>query len=144
VQLRGELWRAEVVKGGGPVEAGDEVTVEAVDGLTLRVRLATEGSVSLWISSSMIWSAFSIPIGVAPAPRWPPAVLGKQAADMHRAGAVEDAVTDGGDDELFVRPPGDPEPNVRFGIVGIDQETVSCRHRLRVADVGHQNSAHQP
>jgi len=39
VQLRGELWRAEVVKGGGPVEAGDEVTVEAVDGLTLRVRL---------------------------------------------------------------------------------------------------------
>ena len=38
VQLRGELWSAEVVKGGDPVEAGEEVTVEAVDGLTLRVR----------------------------------------------------------------------------------------------------------
>ena len=38
VQLRGELWLAEVVKGGDPVEAGDDVTVEAVDGLTLRVR----------------------------------------------------------------------------------------------------------
>ena len=38
VQLRGELWSAEVVKGGDPVEAGEEVTIEAVDGLTLRVR----------------------------------------------------------------------------------------------------------
>ena len=38
VQLRGELWSAEVVKGGDPVEVGEEVTVEAVDGLTLRVR----------------------------------------------------------------------------------------------------------
>jgi membrane-bound ClpP family serine protease len=38
VQVRGELWLAEVVKGGDPVEAGDEVTVEAVEGLTLRVR----------------------------------------------------------------------------------------------------------
>jgi len=38
VQLRGELWLAEVVKGGAPVEVGDEVTVEAVEGLTLRVR----------------------------------------------------------------------------------------------------------
>ncbi len=38
VQLHGELWSAEVVKGGDPVEAGEEVTVEAVDGLTLRVR----------------------------------------------------------------------------------------------------------
>ena len=39
VELGGELWLAEVVKGGDPVEAGEEVTVEAVDGLTLRVRL---------------------------------------------------------------------------------------------------------
>ena len=39
VELRGELWLAEVVKGGDPVEAGDEVAVEAVEGLTLRVRL---------------------------------------------------------------------------------------------------------
>ena len=40
VQLGGELWLAEVVTGVGPVEAGDEVRVEAVDGLTLRVRPA--------------------------------------------------------------------------------------------------------
>ncbi len=40
VQLRGELWLAEVVAGVDPVEAGDEVRVEAVDGLTLRVRPA--------------------------------------------------------------------------------------------------------
>jgi membrane protein implicated in regulation of membrane protease activity len=40
VLLRGELWLAEVVKGEGPVAAGDEVTVEAVEGLTLRVRPA--------------------------------------------------------------------------------------------------------
>ena len=38
VQLKGELWLAEVVKGGAPVETGDEVTIEAVEGLTLRVR----------------------------------------------------------------------------------------------------------
>ena len=38
VQLRGELWLAELVKGADPVESGAEVTVEAVDGLTLRVR----------------------------------------------------------------------------------------------------------
>ena len=38
VQLGGELWLAEVMKDGGPVEAGEEVTIEAVDGLTLRVR----------------------------------------------------------------------------------------------------------
>jgi membrane protein implicated in regulation of membrane protease activity len=38
VHVRGELWRAEVVKGASPVESGDEVEVEAVDGLTLRVR----------------------------------------------------------------------------------------------------------
>ncbi len=38
VDLGGELWQAEVVKGGDPVDAGEEVTVEAVEGLTLRVR----------------------------------------------------------------------------------------------------------
>jgi membrane protein implicated in regulation of membrane protease activity len=40
VQIGGELWLAEVAKGEGPVEAGDQVRVEAVDGLTLRVRRA--------------------------------------------------------------------------------------------------------
>ncbi len=40
VELRGELWLAEVMNGGGPVGAGGEVTVEAVEGLTLRVRPA--------------------------------------------------------------------------------------------------------
>jgi membrane protein implicated in regulation of membrane protease activity len=38
VELRGELWLAEVVAGVGPVGAGDEVRVVAVEGLTLRVR----------------------------------------------------------------------------------------------------------
>jgi membrane protein implicated in regulation of membrane protease activity len=38
VQLKGELWLAEVVKDGAPVEEGDEVAIEAVEGLTLRVR----------------------------------------------------------------------------------------------------------
>ncbi len=40
VLLRGELWLAELVRGEGPVVAGEEVTVEAVEGLTLRVRPA--------------------------------------------------------------------------------------------------------
>jgi membrane protein implicated in regulation of membrane protease activity len=40
VVLRGELWLAELVSGEGPVAAGDEVTVEAVEGLTLRVKPA--------------------------------------------------------------------------------------------------------
>jgi membrane protein implicated in regulation of membrane protease activity len=38
VELRGELWLAELVKGERAVEPGEEVTVQAVDGLTLRVR----------------------------------------------------------------------------------------------------------
>jgi membrane protein implicated in regulation of membrane protease activity len=38
VQLGGELWLAEVVRGADPVGAGDEVRVESVEGLTLRVR----------------------------------------------------------------------------------------------------------
>ena len=40
VVLRGELWLAEVVKGEGPVAAGEEVTIEALEGLTLKVRRA--------------------------------------------------------------------------------------------------------
>jgi membrane protein implicated in regulation of membrane protease activity len=38
VLLRGELWLAELAKGADPVESGGEVEVEAIDGLTLRVR----------------------------------------------------------------------------------------------------------
>jgi membrane protein implicated in regulation of membrane protease activity len=38
VKLGGELWRAEVEDGEGPVDAGEQVVVEAVEGLTLRVR----------------------------------------------------------------------------------------------------------
>ncbi len=40
VLLRGELWLAELARGEGPVAAGEEVTIEAVEGLTLRVRPA--------------------------------------------------------------------------------------------------------
>ena len=40
VVLRGELWLAEVVNGERPVAAGEEVVIEAVEGLTLRVRPA--------------------------------------------------------------------------------------------------------
>ena len=40
VVLRGELWLAELVKGEAPVDAGEEVTIEGVEGLTLRVRRA--------------------------------------------------------------------------------------------------------
>jgi membrane protein implicated in regulation of membrane protease activity len=38
VELEGELWAAEVAEDGGPVERGGEVTIEGVEGLTLRVR----------------------------------------------------------------------------------------------------------
>jgi membrane-bound serine protease (ClpP class) len=42
VFMRGTLWSARLADGVGPVEFGDRVTVEAVDGLTLVVRpLAT-------------------------------------------------------------------------------------------------------
>ena len=37
VRLHGELWRARPYAGGGPVEAGREVSVAAVDGATLLV-----------------------------------------------------------------------------------------------------------
>ena len=41
VKVRDEVWRARPVTGGGPIEAGTEVTVEGVDGVTLMVRRAS-------------------------------------------------------------------------------------------------------
>ncbi len=38
VWIEGALWRARLAGNGGPVRPGDRVTVEAVEGLTLRVR----------------------------------------------------------------------------------------------------------
>ncbi len=38
VKVRSETWRALPVSGAGPFESGAEVTVEAVDGVTLQVR----------------------------------------------------------------------------------------------------------
>lgn len=38
VQIRGELWLAELAKGADPAEPGDEVEIVEVEGLTLRVR----------------------------------------------------------------------------------------------------------
>jgi membrane-bound serine protease (ClpP class) len=38
VWLEGTLWSARLANGSGPVQLGDRVTVEAVDGLTLVVR----------------------------------------------------------------------------------------------------------
>ncbi|HSK49430.1 MAG TPA: NfeD family protein [Solirubrobacterales bacterium] len=38
--IEGALWGARLASGGGPVRAGDRVTVEAVEGLTLVVRAA--------------------------------------------------------------------------------------------------------
>jgi membrane-bound serine protease (ClpP class) len=38
VWLEGALWRARLATGAAPVRAGDRVTVEAVDGLTLVVQ----------------------------------------------------------------------------------------------------------
>lgn len=43
VSVRGELWLADAGEGGS-VESGEEVVVEAVDGLMLRVRRAEESS----------------------------------------------------------------------------------------------------
>ncbi|MDQ2676033.1 MAG: nodulation protein NfeD [Actinomycetota bacterium] len=42
VFVRGALWRAERAEGEEPIGTGDRVRVEAVDGLTLRVRPADE------------------------------------------------------------------------------------------------------
>jgi len=38
VRVRNEVWRAQPAPGQGPIEAGAEITVEAVDGVTLLVR----------------------------------------------------------------------------------------------------------
>jgi len=38
VQIRGELWRAEVMQGGKPIEKGKRVLVVGIEGLTLLVR----------------------------------------------------------------------------------------------------------
>jgi membrane-bound serine protease (ClpP class) len=40
VWIEGALWRARLAGEGGPLRPGDRVTVEAVEGLTLRVRAA--------------------------------------------------------------------------------------------------------
>lgn len=40
VQLRGELWSAELAEGAESIEAGEKVTVVAVEGLRLKVRRA--------------------------------------------------------------------------------------------------------
>ena len=37
VEIRGEIWKARLAEGSGPVQAGGEVRVRAVDGLTLTV-----------------------------------------------------------------------------------------------------------
>ncbi len=42
VQVRGELWKAELAEGGQPVEEGDPVQVQKIRGLTLIVRPAPE------------------------------------------------------------------------------------------------------
>jgi membrane-bound serine protease (ClpP class) len=44
--MRGTLWSARLADGVGPVRFGDKVQVEAVDGLTLVVRPAAQGSQS--------------------------------------------------------------------------------------------------
>jgi membrane protein implicated in regulation of membrane protease activity len=43
VRLHGELWLADAAD-GAPIERGEEVVIEGVDGLTLRVRRSESGS----------------------------------------------------------------------------------------------------
>lgn len=38
IHVRGELWKAEVCRGGRPIEEGEKVEVREIRGLTLRVR----------------------------------------------------------------------------------------------------------
>jgi membrane-bound ClpP family serine protease len=38
IRIRGELWRAEVIHGGNPIERGKRVLVMGINGLTLLVR----------------------------------------------------------------------------------------------------------
>jgi membrane protein implicated in regulation of membrane protease activity len=42
IQVRSELWRAEVIEGGGPIEKGERVRVTAIEGLTLLVQREDE------------------------------------------------------------------------------------------------------
>lgn len=44
VEIRGELWRAQVEEGSGPIQAGETVEVRDVQGLTLLVRPVTDGA----------------------------------------------------------------------------------------------------
>ena len=44
IQIHGELWKAKVVGGGRPIEKGEAVRVEEMQGLTLLVRLDKEES----------------------------------------------------------------------------------------------------
>jgi membrane protein implicated in regulation of membrane protease activity len=44
VQVRGELWQAELTEGSRPVEEGEPILVEEIRGLTLIVRAAAEKS----------------------------------------------------------------------------------------------------
>ena len=44
VQVRGELWQAELTEGSQPVEEGEPILVEEIRGLTLIVRPAAEKS----------------------------------------------------------------------------------------------------
>ena len=43
VQVHGELWRAEIIHDGRPVEKGQSVKIVKMDGLTLFVELVTDG-----------------------------------------------------------------------------------------------------
>jgi membrane protein implicated in regulation of membrane protease activity len=42
IQVHGELWKAEVIGGGPPIEPGDSVFIKEVRGLTLRVEADTK------------------------------------------------------------------------------------------------------
>ncbi len=44
VQVRGELWKAELAEGSQPVEEGEAILVEEIRGLTLIVGPAAEKS----------------------------------------------------------------------------------------------------
>jgi len=44
IQVRSELWRAEVIEGGFPIEKGERVRVMGIDGLTLLVQREDENT----------------------------------------------------------------------------------------------------
>jgi len=43
IRIRGELWRAEVMEGGSPIEKGERIRVMEIEGLTLLVQPEDEG-----------------------------------------------------------------------------------------------------